>query len=354
MTAIAKLQQSLPADIDAALVTGGFNRRYLTGFASSAGTLVLTRETATFLIDSRYYEGAGKVVKDCAVLLQDRLYRQIDGLLQSAKAKRVAVESEVCTVKGLNICRQELPGAELLEDNRLSELLSRLRRVKTPRELEAMRKAQKYTDQAFAHILNFIRAGVTERQIALELEVAGRRMGADTLAFVIVASGERSAQPHCTPSRRPLQNGDLITLDFGFYADGYCSDMTRTVALGHVGEKQRQVYQTVRQAQEAAFAQIRPGVVCREVDAAARDLIDASPFAGRFGHGLGHSLGLEVHEAPSFNKICEDELEPGMVLSVEPGIYLPGEFGVRIEDVVVCTPGGFENLTKSPKELMVL
>lgn len=354
MTPIEKLLEALPCDIDAALITGGFNRRYLTGFPSSAGTLVLTRKKPVFIIDSRYYEGACKTIQGCEVLLQDKLYRQIGALLGDAGAKTVAVESEICTVKGLTTYRKELPDLELLEDNRLSDLLSLLRRIKTPQELEKMRKAQEYTDKTFTHILNYIKAGVTEKQIALELDVAGRKMGADQLAFVIVASGENSSQPHCTPSHRVLEEGDFITLDFGFFVDGYCSDMTRTVALGPVSDRQRQVYETVRQAQEAAFANIRPGAVCREVDAAARNLIDASPFAGTFGHGLGHSLGMEVHEAPSFNPTCEVKLEPGMVLSVEPGIYLPGEFGVRIEDVIACTDDGFENLTKSSKELIVL
>jgi Xaa-Pro aminopeptidase len=354
MTPIEKLREALPFDIDAALITGGFNRRYLTGFASSAGTLVLTRKQAVFIIDSRYYEGACKTIRNCDVVLQDKLFQQIGALLKDAKAERVAVESEICTVKELNLYRKELPNITFLEDNRLSDQLSLLRRIKTPQELARMRRAQEYTDQTFTHILEKIKPGVTEKEIALELDMAGRRMGADRLAFVIVASGENSSQPHCTPSDRVLREGDFITLDFGFFVDGYCSDMTRTVALGPVSDKQQQVYETVRQAQEAAFAQIKPGAICREVDTAARRLIDSSPFAGTFGHGLGHSLGLEVHEAPAFNQTCEVALEPGMVLSVEPGIYLPGEFGVRIEDVVVCTSDGFENLTKSPKDLIIL
>jgi len=354
MNLMETLIKSLPDDIDAALITGGFNRRYLTGFTSSAGTLVLTRKRSAFIIDSRYYEGACKAIRDCDVMLQDKLYRQIGGLLEEAGAKTVAVESDVCTVKLLNTYRKEMPDITFLEDNRLSEQLSLMRRIKTPRELALMRKAQEYTDKTFAYILEKIRPGVTEKEIALELDIAGRKMGADRLAFVIVASGENSSQPHCTPSDRALREGDFITLDFGFFVDGYCSDMTRTVALGHVTDKQRQVYETVRKAQDAAFAKIKPGTVCRQVDAAARNLIDSSPFQGTFGHGLGHSLGLEVHESPAFNLTCEVPLEPGMVLSVEPGIYLAGEFGVRIEDVIVCTPDGFENLTQSPKELIIL
>lgn len=355
MTPIQALLERLPQNVDAAIVTNRFNRRYLTGFPSSAGTLLITRSGCRFLIDSRYREAAEKAIQGCEFVLQEELYPQIAAFFAETGVKRVAIEEEFCTVKTLGRYREKVSGVTWLEDAGLSNLLAQLRQIKTKEELSRMGRAQEITDQAFQQLLKEVKVGMTEREVAAWLEYTGRRLGADGPSFdFIVASGENSSQPHHVPGDRRLASGDLVTIDFGFIVDGYCSDMTRTIGIGQLSDKQRDVYQTVLAAQQAAFAKIKPGVSCREVDKAARDLIDSTPYKGTFGHGLGHSLGQEVHEEPRFNHITQAILEPGMCLSVEPGIYLAGEFGVRIEDIIACTKDGFKNLTKSPKELLIL
>jgi len=355
MTPLQTLAAGIPEEIGAAIITGKYNRRYYTGLLSSAGTLLVTREKCRFVIDSRYFEPARKTIKGCEVVLQDKLYEQIGEFFREQGVKTAAVESDICTVKALAEYRENLPGVEIPDDGRLARLISEQRMRKTPEELGHMRAAQAIADRTFSHILGWIKPGKTERDIALEIEFYGRSLGAEGAAFpFIVASGENSAIPHAAPGNRAVRPGDFLTMDFGFISEGYCSDMTRTVAVGHAGERQRMAYGTVLRAQKAGLAAIRPGVICRDVDAAAREIIDSSPFKGSFGHGLGHSLGLELHEQPRFDKLCETPLEPGMALSVEPGIYLPGEFGVRIEDIAAVTGEGCENLTASPKELIIL
>ena len=214
---------------------------------------------------------------------------------------------------------------------------------------------QKIADQGFLHILNFIEAGKTELQVAIELEEYCRRQGSSCPSFSsIIASGKNSSMPHAVPTEKEIATGDFVTMDFGCTVDGYASDMTRTVAVGAVNPRQRELYETVLAAQLASVKAIKAGVACKAVDKAARDIIDASEFKGMFGHGLGHSLGLEVHEEPRCNTISKDKLLAGMVTSVEPGIYSPGQYGVRIEDIVVVTKTGCENLCTSPKELIIL
>jgi Xaa-Pro aminopeptidase len=218
-----------------------------------------------------------------------------------------------------------------------------------------MKAAQAIAEKTYDHIRGIIRVGMTEKEIALEMEMYSRQNGSEEAAFsFIVASGTNSSMPHAVPGNRRVERGDFITMDFGCTVGGYRSDMTRTLAMGTPSDKQREVYDLVLSAQLAALDAIKPGVVCKDVDKIARDLIDSSPYKGLFGHGLGHGVGLDIHESPNFNKSDETVLEPGMVLSVEPGIYLPGEFGVRIEDVVVITADGYENLMSSPKGLIVL
>ena len=355
MTRIDAVIQGLPEDAGAAIVTGDYNRRYLTGLRSSAGTLLITRGGASLIIDSRYYELASSTVKDCEVILQDQLYEQIAGLLEKQGIKTVALDSGACTLKVLNSFREKLQGVTLLEDDRLGALLDRLRGRKSAQEMDKMRAAQKIVEQTLTHLLGLIKPGLTEKELALEAEFYGRKIGADGVSFsCIVAAGSNSSMPHAVPGETKVQSGELLLIDMGFIVDGYCSDMTRTLSIGKASPQQKDVYNTVLKAQQAAFEIIKPGTPCRDVDAAARELIDASPYQGLFGHGLGHSMGMEVHEPPAFNKISDAVLEQGMVLSVEPGIYLPGQFGVRIEDIIYVTENGFENLTGAPKHLIEL
>lgn len=352
---LQKLSESLPAGIDAALITSPVSRRYLLGFPSSAGTLIVTKAGGRFIVDSRYFEAAQSKIHFCEVVLQDELYTQIADILKKQKAKTAAVENDFVTLSEFARMSDKLPGFVLMTQSPVSGLIEKQRMIKSPDELACMRKAQEIADKTFEHILGFIRPGVTELAIAAEMEQCSRRLGSEAPAFeYIVAAGTNSSMPHAVPGDYAIKAGDFITIDFGCTVNGYRSDMTRTVAVGKIGEKQKHVYELVLRAQEAPLFAIRPGAACREIDRIARDMIDASEFAGLFGHGLGHSLGLEVHERPSFSRDCETVLEPGMVMSVEPGVYIPGEFGVRIEDCVAVTDNGCENLCRASKELIIL
>lgn len=351
---ILKIQQKL-CDDEAFIVFYGPNRFYLTGFNSSAGAVLITPKSASFIIDFRYFEKAKKVVKSCNVILSDRIWQQITEILKADKIKKLYVENRTLSLSEFFALKKNLSEFKISEDTALDDYIYLLRSVKSEGELSLMRKAQALTDEAFEYILNYIRPGKTEKAIALELEFYMRRHGSEGVAFdSIVVSGENSSLPHGTPGDREVRRGDFITMDFGAVVGGYCADMTRTVAVGEISDRQKLVYDTVLNAQLEAMKHIKTGAVCREIDAVARDLIDNCGFEGCFGHSLGHSLGIQVHEAPGFNLRDNTVLVSSMVLSVEPGIYLENEFGVRIEDVVCVTNGGFENLTKSPKELIIL
>lgn len=336
---------------EALLVTSEENRRYLTGFPSSAGAVLITKNTAELLIDFRYFEKAKATVKH----METVLCRSVAEEIAKREISRLYLETESVTLGERDRLAKKLPEVELSADGKFSLKLSRMRAVKSERELSLIRDAQKITDKGFSYILERISEGRSEREIALELEFFMRKEGSEGVAFdFIVVSGENSSLPHGVPGERKLQKGDFVTMDFGAVAGGYRSDMTRTVAIGRVSDEQRAVYNTVLSAQEAALREIRAGKICRDIDKTARDIIENAGFRGCFGHGLGHSVGLYIHENPSFNTACETELLSGMVMTVEPGIYLEGRFGVRIEDMICVTDGGFENLTASRKDLIIL
>jgi len=240
-------------------------------------------------------------------------------------------------------------------DNRLDDWLNALRAIKTPEQIKKIKSAQALTEYGFQYILKRIASGRTEREIAFDLEFAIRNEGADAVAFDFIAvSGENSSLPHGIPGNRRLQKGDFLTLDFGAMLDGWHSDMTRTVAVGEVSEEQRQVYDTVLKAQQTCLDTLRPGITGEEGDKAARHIINAAGYGEYFGHGTGHGVGMQIHEEPRLSPACKELLQSGNVVTVEPGIYLPGKFGVRIEDMVVVTETGIENLTSAPKELIIL
>lgn len=350
---IEQFAASLPGELDGALICSDVSRAYLTGMRSSAGTLLVLRDEAYFIIDFRYIEKARKTVKGCQVLLQEKLYDQLNEILRRHNVRRLGTESAYMTLEEY-LTFQERLKAELTMDKAVSRVLTDLRMCKSPEELDCIRAAQKITDDAFAHILDYIRPGLPERDVARELRDFADRRGSEGPSFdYIVVSGTNSSMPHGVPSEKPLEAGDFVTMDFGCVIGGYCSDMTRTVAIGHCGDEMRQVYETVLRAQKAAIRLTAPGVCCKAVDAAARDLINGA-YEGCFGHGTGHAVGLEIHEQPAFNTRDETICRPGMVMTVEPGIYLEGRFGVRIEDMVLVTKNGCEDLTNSPKELIVL
>lgn len=356
--AMDKLREKLLSDGtgEAALISYGKNRRYFTKFPSSAGVLLVTIEEAFLLVDFRYAEAAAKKAEHCKVVEYSSLEESLKNLLKEKKIKVLYLEQENISVSEANrfqsICKEAKTKPVL--SSSLDDAIKQIRIVKSPDEIAKIEAAQAITDAAFSHVLPYIKEGVSERDIALEIEFFMRRQGADGVAFeLIVAAGKNSSMCHAVPSDYKIQPGDFITMDTGALLDGYHSDMTRTVALGEVSKEQKDVYDTVLKAHLAVIAAAGPGEICSQMDKLARDIIDRD-YPGRFGHGLGHGVGIEIHEEPRFSKLDDTVCQPGMVITDEPGIYLPDRFGVRIEDMLLITENGCRSLTKSPKELMVL
>ena len=351
---IARVQKTLPPRA-AALVTDPVSRRYLTGFDSSDGVLFIAPQAALLLTDSRYVEAARQSVTACPVEELADAPKQLREVCAQHRVKRLFVETQRVTLAQAARWRGWLPGVWIERGGLLDQALRELRMHKAQAEIGAVQAAQGIAEEAFAQILPLLRPGVSERAIALELDYAMLRGGAEAVSFETIAvSGENGSKPHGVPGGRELRSGDLLTLDFGAVVDGYHSDMTRTVAIGPVDEERRRVYDTVLRAQRAALSALAPGVPCKDADAAARDIVKAAGYGGEFRHGTGHGVGLEIHEAPTLSAKSKDTLAPGMVVTVEPGIYLPERFGVRIEDMALITETGVENLTNTGKELVEL
>ena len=340
-------------DYDAVIITESVARRYLVGFETGdAGTLVIMANCAYFIIDGRYIEAAENSVKSATVILQEKLYAQITDLLGSAK--NIAVQSEL-TCRKLDLLRAKLPDFTLTPCEAVDKELELMRAVKTEAEVDNIIAAQRIAEKAFDHILGYIREGVTDLEIAAELEYYMRKNGAEGLSFETIAvSGEMSSMPHGVPTARKVRAGDFITMDYGALIGGCHSDMTRTVAYGYATDKMREVYNTVLAAQNASLALLRAGLECKAGDKAARDVIVNAGYGDYFTHSTGHSVGYEIHESPSLSSLSTDTLSAGNVVTVEPGIYLPGEFGVRIEDMALITADGCKNLTNAQKELIIL
>ena len=355
MTRIEKLRAALPAGCDGALVYSITNREYLSCFLSGdAGTLLVFRDAAYFIIDSRYIEIAKKTVAGAEVVLQGKLYDQVKELCRKHGVKRLLLEQEM-TIGECESFKKGVEGVEFVTDTALSDLLRKQRSIKDAEEVRKISAAQAITDAAFLDILNFIRPGRTEKEVAAELEYYMRKRGADGLAFeTIIASGENGSMPHAVPGDRKIREGDFVTMDFGAKLDGYCSDMTRTVAVGTLTDEQYRVYDTVLRAHLTSMAAAHPGVLGYDLDRIARDIINGAGYEGAFGHSLGHSLGLDIHEWPNSTPNRKDVLEDGTIMTIEPGIYLEGRFGVRIENMILITGDGYRNLTGSERALITL
>lgn len=352
---IESLCQAMPQGVDGVLVVSAQNRYYFTGMRSTAGTLLVTRDASYFIIDFRYIELAKRTVQSAQVILQDKLGTQLQELVQRHGLKTLGLETSYMTVGEKVQIAGWLPDVTLLETDEVDKVILKLRSKKDESELAYIKEAQKITDDCFAHILNFIRPGVTERAIAVEMLNRMMSQGADGLAFdTICISGVNTSLPHGKPTDKKVEAGDFVTMDFGAAYAGYCSDMTRTVAVGHVTDEMRKVYDTVLEAQLRSIAAITPTSDCSEIDAVARNLIYGAGYEGCFGHSLGHCVGLDIHESPRFASNYHENCYPGMVITVEPGIYLEGKFGCRIEDMVYIRQDSVEDLTHSPKELLVL
>jgi Xaa-Pro aminopeptidase len=330
------------AGLDGLLVTDLRNVRYLTGFTGSNGALLLTADGALFGTDSRYTERAAAEAPDLEPLIE----RGTVAALAKRATGRIGFESDAVTVEA-HAALGKVTEAELV---RAPGLVAQLRVVKDETEIAALRRACAIADQALTELLHTKLEGRTEREIALDLEFRMRALGADGPSFdSIVAAGAHSAIPHHAPTDTAVRRGDLLKLDFGALVDGYHSDMTRTVVVGRAADWQRELYALVQEAQAAGCAAVDPGVPTKEVDAASREVITAAGYGEQFVHGLGHGVGLEIHEAPALSAASEDVLEARMCVTVEPGVYLPGRGGVRIEDTLVVAG---ETLTGFPKELL--
>ena len=342
--------------LDAMLLTGEANRFYASGFHSygTDGVALVTAKKAYYFTDSRYTEAALRYVQGAEVR-EIGHGRGYGALLEEAVTeqhiRRMGFEDAYMTVQDHERYRKAL-SCDLVP---ATDLLWQLRMVKDEEELEAMVAAQRIAERALEDILEEIRPGVTEKEIAARLQYLMLHCGASDMSFdPIVVSGPNGSLPHGVPSEKTIQQGEFVTMDFGCVYHGYCSDMTRTVAVGFATEEMQTVYQTVLSAQEAGIAAARAGLTGREVDGAARAVISAAGYGAYFGHSFGHGVGVEIHEAPNASPMNEKPLPAGAVISAEPGIYLPGKFGVRIEDVIVLRENGCEDITEAPKKLLIL
>ena len=355
MKNMEKLQGILTeGTVDALLLTSQVSRLYAAQYDVAEGIAVIGKEKSFYFTDSRYIEVAENNLPGFTVKETNRANPYTDlinAALAELGAKKLGIEENYLTYAEFLQFEKALQ-AELVP---CQKVISRFRQTKESWEIDRMRKAQAITDKTFAEMLQIIRAGMTEKELAAELIYSLYKNGADALSFPpIVVSGPKTSMPHGVPGDRKLEYGDFITMDFGCMIDGYCSDMTRTVALGFVSEEMSLVYETVLRAQTAGIAATRAGVTGQAVDGAARQIIADAGYGAYFGHGYGHSVGLEIHEAPNCNPANDQPLEAGVVCSAEPGIYLPGKFGVRIEDVVIVTEEGCIDITESPKNLIVI
>jgi Xaa-Pro aminopeptidase len=354
---LTKLRDALAAEgLDAILITQPENRRYLSGFTGSAGVLLISQEQAILATDFRYYEQVEKQAPDFRLAkVTDKFEAVLPELVQQVGAKRIGFESAHLTVDQHQEWQKVAEGAVSTSKFELvatKELVEGIRAVKDENELSKIKNAIALADEAFAHIVGFIEPGMTEKEVAWELEVFMRTHGAEKLAFdLIVGSGPNGAMPHATVSERVIRAGEPIVMDLGAVIDGYHSDLTRTICVGQPDDRFKEIYDIVLEAQLTAEQNIRPGMQGKQADGVARQVIEKAGYGKEFGHGLGHGVGLAVHEKPRVGRLSEDVLEPGMVFTVEPGIYLPGWGGVRIEDIVIMREDGVEILTQASKEL---
>lgn len=357
---VQKLQQKLTElGLDALILPQGANCRYISGFTGSNATLVIPAQHKPSLVtDFRYIEQAGLQCPEFSIIDQAQTgnLKTVVAQLQLVGAKKVGFAPEHTTYQTYTNMVKEGQDISWVPT---PDLIEKMRQVKNEEELKTIEKAEAIGDLAFAAIVPFIRDnwknGLTERDVALQIEIVMRQNGASGTSFeTIVASGEKSSLPHARPTNDVLKEGDLVVMDFGCIYNGYCSDMTRTIGIGTLNDKQKEIYNIVLKAQLTALNNMKIGMTGKEIDALARDVITDAGYSKYFGHGLGHSLGLEIHEEPRASVLGNTVFEKNMVVTVEPGIYIPHLGGVRIEDLVVITDNGIKNLTHSPKELIIV
>ena len=354
MKNLDKYLSLLDGEVDGLLLTSRYSRYYGAEYNISEGVAVVSKKGCRYFTDARYIEAAENGIRGFEVLPINQFTgfnQRINDAIVDFGITKLGYEEDYLTVAELLNYQKNLK-AELVPFNKQ---ISGFRGVKEPWELDIMRKAQSIADKAFTEILGRIKPGMTELDLQAELIYCLYKNGGQGLSFdPIVVSGPNTSLPHGVAGERVIQEGDFVTMDFGVLYQGYCSDMTRTVAVGYATEEMKEVYETVLKAQQAGIAASRAGVIGKDIDAAARKVITDAGYGEYFGHGYGHSLGLEIHEAPNPNPGNPNPMPLGAIASAEPGIYLPGKFGVRIEDVVIYQENGCENITGSPKNLIIV
>lgn len=350
---LQKVRKSLTdSSLSALLVTNPYSRRYLTGFTGTAGVALITESDAFFITDFRYTEQANAQIEGYTIIEQkSTLIEAVAEVVKEHQLTKVGFEQEAMSYAEYDRYQKALE-TELVPT---SGIVEKIRLIKSEDELTIIKHACKIADDAYEHILTFIKPGMTELDVSNELEFFMRKQGATSSSFdIIVASGVRSALPHGVATHKVIESGDFVTLDFGAYYNGYVSDVTRTLAVGEPTDQLKEIHQVVLESQLLALEKIKPGMTGKEADAISRDYIASKGYGQAFGHSLGHGIGLEVHEGPGLSSRSDVVLEPGMVITIEPGIYLPGIGGVRIEDDALVTETGVEKLTHTSKELVIL
>lgn len=352
MTRINQLRKILKKqEVEALLVTHLTNVKYLTGFTGTAGALLVTQEDAIFVTDFRYTQQA-KDQTSCVIRENTQnIYYEIRDLLKELRISSVAIEAEKVNVTTFRLM-EKIFTSEIIESEGWVE---ELREIKDAQEIQAITRAVEIIEDTYEHILEFIQIGMTEQEVADEIERFAKSRGSSGMSFdTIVASGNRSALPHGVASNKRIEDGDVVTIDMGCYYQGYTSDMTRTFAIGSISDQMKEVYQIVLEAHQAVSAAARPGMTGFELDKVARDYIVQAGYGDKFGHGTGHGIGLDIHEGPTISRNNHEPLQEGMVITNEPGIYLEGIGGVRIEDDLVLEADGARSLNRTSKDLLII
>lgn len=354
---IEKLRKNLKEKGSAFFITDEVNVGYFSGFQHSEGVFLLTENNSYLLVDFRYFEAAQKFCKNSQVVCFKKFTDDVLKILEKENIKTVFSESNNLTMSAFNRYKNEFykKNIEIICDDFLDKAIADIRIIKSEEEFNKILKAQQIAEKAYLEVLNYIKAGVSERKIAIEFEYLMKKYGAERVSFdLITITGKKTSLPHGVPSDDIVKSGDFFTMDFGAVYEGYHSDTTRTVAVNFVSDEQREIYNIVLNAQLTALEVIKPDVKCCNVDKTARDIIENAGYGEFFGHSTGHGVGLQIHELPFVSSKSETILQKGMVITDEPGIYLPNKFGVRIEDMVYIDENGYKNFVSLPKELLIL
>ena len=357
MTRLNKLQSFIKNKDEALLITNEVNIGYFSGFFHSEGYLLVTSENSYLIVDFRYAEAAEKNSNGCKVVMYGKLSQDLLDILGNEGINSVCFEADSITVSRFDFFKKLLAQHKIdcIADQKLCRHIADIRIIKDSTELEKIQKAQSIAEKAYLEVLNYVRPGVSEKEISARLDYLMNIYGAECKSFdLITITGKKTSLPHGVPSDDIVKEGDFFTFDFGAVYEGYHSDTTRTVAVKYATDKMTEIYNIVLKAQLAALEKIKPGVKCSEVDKTARDIIAEHGYGKYFGHSTGHGVGLDIHEAPAVSPRGEAVLKSDMVITDEPGIYLPNEFGVRIEDMLCVTEDGYKNFVSLPKELIIV